>query len=162
MKECFQYRKPLPTKAEFIDNSSQLNIFSMNKNMVPDEATEFFIQFAKRYLLTGKSLAEICEHNSNVAKTLRKHNVSSTRHMNLAEFRSVRVLIHSTSTNFRLASYGISLNRYFRPTFLMAKKYYRVKKRKLLLQIVKKPTKKAKYLPNWLSHCRLMTNYLIC
>lgn len=73
----FNYRKPLSTKAEFNENTSQLNIFSMNKNLVPDEATEFFIQFAERYLLTGKPLSEICEHNSNVAKNLQKYNVSS-------------------------------------------------------------------------------------
>ncbi len=63
-------------KAEFSHNASQLNIFAVNKYPDPDEATDFFIQFALHYLLSGKSLIEICEYNSSVARNLGKYNVN--------------------------------------------------------------------------------------
>ncbi|XP_071543764.1 GATOR2 complex protein WDR24-like isoform X1 [Panulirus ornatus] len=39
------------------------------------------VQSAKQYLLTGRSLAEICEHNAGVARKLNRHQVALTWQM---------------------------------------------------------------------------------
>ncbi|XP_045612985.1 GATOR2 complex protein WDR24 isoform X2 [Procambarus clarkii] len=44
-------------------------------------STHHLVESAKQYLLTGRSLAEICEHNSGVAKKLNRHQVSLTWQM---------------------------------------------------------------------------------
>lgn len=41
-----------------------------------EEASGFFVQLAMNYILTGKPITDICDHNSEVAKSLGKINVS--------------------------------------------------------------------------------------
>ena len=38
-------------------------------------SSHHIVQSAHQYLLTGRSLAEICEHNAGVAKQLSRHQV---------------------------------------------------------------------------------------
>ncbi|XP_069952963.1 GATOR2 complex protein WDR24 isoform X3 [Cherax quadricarinatus] len=44
-------------------------------------SSHHLVQSAKQYLLTGRSLPEICEHNSAVAKKLNRHQVALTWQM---------------------------------------------------------------------------------
>lgn len=44
-------------------------------------STHHLVQSAKQYLLTGRSLAEICEHNASVAKKLNRPQVAQTWQM---------------------------------------------------------------------------------
>lgn len=39
---------------------------------------EWFVETAKRYLLHGKPLPDLCEHNANVAAQLKRPHVSQT------------------------------------------------------------------------------------
>lgn len=38
----------------------------------------WFIETANKYLLHGKSLPDLCEHNANVASQLKRHQVSQS------------------------------------------------------------------------------------
>ncbi|KAK8398935.1 hypothetical protein O3P69_004206 [Scylla paramamosain] len=44
-------------------------------------SSHYIVQSAHQYLLTGRSLAEICEHNAGVAKQLSRHQVALTWQM---------------------------------------------------------------------------------
>lgn len=68
-------RRSTQLKAEFNQNTSQLNIFSLNKYPIAENSNDYFIQFAMQYILSGKSIIEICEHNSSIAKGLGRYNV---------------------------------------------------------------------------------------
>lgn len=57
---------------KFYQALSKLNLF-ISKNR---KETRWFIETAKKYLLVGKSLAELCDHNAAVAKELGRHHIS--------------------------------------------------------------------------------------
>ncbi|KAK7072621.1 WD repeat-containing protein 24 [Halocaridina rubra] len=66
-------------------NETNGQVLSSVQMLVCDEdnllSTYHIIQSAKQYLLTGRSLAEICEHNASVAKKLNRPQVALTWQM---------------------------------------------------------------------------------
>lgn len=65
-------RKVVPHSEQFYQASS--NMFMFNNNSIRE--THWFCESARRYILTGRSLVEMCEHNAAVAKSLGRTNVS--------------------------------------------------------------------------------------
>lgn len=83
MNFFFFFRKPSINSDNFHDASSSLHNFTNNKS-VPNA----FYKCATQYILHGKSLTEMCDHNANVAKSLGKNHVSiSHNKINIHIFR---------------------------------------------------------------------------
>lgn len=66
------FRKTSINSDNFHQASSSLHRF-VNKDT---SQTSAFYSCATKYILQGKSLTEMCEHNANVAKEVKKHHVS--------------------------------------------------------------------------------------
>ncbi|XP_026880608.2 GATOR complex protein WDR24 isoform X1 [Electrophorus electricus] len=75
----FFFKKPDVTE-QFAQVSSALSVFEFEANG-GDEGRgrmDWFVETARRYLLTGKPFAELCDHNAKVAKELNRPQVSTT------------------------------------------------------------------------------------
>ncbi|KAL7979114.1 hypothetical protein Chor_015138 [Crotalus horridus] len=62
---------------EFISSSSALSVFEADAGC-DASSMDWFVQTAKQYLLTGRPLAELCDHNAKVAKELKRNQVAQT------------------------------------------------------------------------------------
>ncbi|XP_030625773.1 GATOR2 complex protein WDR24 [Chanos chanos] len=70
----FFFKKPDVTE-QFAQVSSALSVFETAPGGAP---MDWFIKTARRYLLSGRPFAELCEHNAKVAKDLNRPQVSTT------------------------------------------------------------------------------------
>jgi hypothetical protein len=72
-------RKTPPHSEQFCQANSVMHRFLCKS---PRE-TQCFHECARRYILTGRPLADICDHNATVAKDLNRHHVSNILVCNL-------------------------------------------------------------------------------
>lgn len=71
----FFKRKLDPTEQfEFISSSSALSVFEADTECDAG-SMDWFVRTAKQYVLTGRPLAELCDHNAKVAKELKRNQV---------------------------------------------------------------------------------------
>lgn len=69
----FFKRKLDPTEQfEYISSSSALSVFETD---VESGSMDWFVRTAKQYVLAGRPLAELCDHNAAVAKELDRNQV---------------------------------------------------------------------------------------
>ncbi|NWI87473.1 WDR24 protein, partial [Pitta sordida] len=72
----FFKRKLDPTEQfEYISSSSALSVFETD---VESGSMDWFVHTAKQYVLAGRPLAELCDHNAKVAKGLDRNQVAQT------------------------------------------------------------------------------------
>ncbi|MGH0183901.1 UNVERIFIED_CONTAM: hypothetical protein FKN15_019485 [Acipenser sinensis] len=70
----FFFKKPDLTE-QFAHESSALSVFETD---LESSRMDWFVKTARRYLLSGKSFGELCDHNAKVAKELNRPQVSTT------------------------------------------------------------------------------------
>ncbi|XP_051878317.1 GATOR complex protein WDR24 isoform X1 [Pristis pectinata] len=70
----FFFKKP-DLSEQFANVSSALNVFETE---LGSNSMDWFVNMAQQYLLTGRSLAELCDHNAKIAKELYRYQVAQT------------------------------------------------------------------------------------
>ncbi|XP_048408373.1 GATOR complex protein WDR24 isoform X3 [Stegostoma tigrinum] len=70
----FFFKKP-DLSEQFANVSSALNVFEMEGG---SNTMDWFVNMAQQYILTGRSLAELCDHNAKIAKELFRYQVAQT------------------------------------------------------------------------------------
>ncbi|XP_059835219.1 GATOR complex protein WDR24 isoform X3 [Hypanus sabinus] len=70
----FFFKKP-DLSEQFANVSSALNVFETEQGSSP---MYWFVNMAQQYLLTGRSLAELCDHNAKIAKECYRYQVAQT------------------------------------------------------------------------------------
>ena len=70
----FFFKKPDLTE-QFAHVSSALSVF---ESSLESKRMDWFVKTARLYLLSGKSFAELCDHNAKVAKELNRPQVSQS------------------------------------------------------------------------------------
>ncbi|KAE8744591.1 hypothetical protein FOCC_FOCC008720 [Frankliniella occidentalis] len=65
-------RKSHLTSEQFCQATSSMHLYSVKAV----RETRWFVESARRYILNGRSLAEMCDHNAGVARELGRHQVS--------------------------------------------------------------------------------------
>lgn len=65
-------RKTHLTSEQFCQATSSMHLYSVKAI----RETRWMVESARRYLLSGRSLAEMCDHNAGVARDLGRHQVS--------------------------------------------------------------------------------------
>lgn len=78
---CFQHffpfsiypnRKSNLTSEQFCQATSSMHLYSVKAI----RETRWMVESARRYILSGRSLAEMCDHNAGVARELGRHQVA--------------------------------------------------------------------------------------
>ncbi|XP_007903057.1 GATOR complex protein WDR24 isoform X2 [Callorhinchus milii] len=70
----FFFKKP-DLSEQFANVSSALSVFETEAG---SNSMDWFVQTARQYILTGRPLAELCDHNAKVAKELYRFQVAQT------------------------------------------------------------------------------------
>lgn len=70
----FFFKKSDPTEP-FTNVSSALTVFETD---LESSSMDWFVQTAKQFILAGRPLAELCDHNAKVARELNRHQVAQT------------------------------------------------------------------------------------
>ncbi|XP_043926547.1 GATOR complex protein WDR24 [Protopterus annectens] len=70
----FFFKKSDPTEP-FTNVSSALTVFETD---LESSSMDWFVQTAKQFILAGRPLADLCDHNAKVARELNRHQVAQT------------------------------------------------------------------------------------
>ncbi|XP_014345019.1 GATOR2 complex protein WDR24 [Latimeria chalumnae] len=70
----FFFKKPDPTE-QFANVASALSVFETE---LESSCMDWFVKTARQYILAGRPLAELCDHNAKVAKKLNRSQVAQT------------------------------------------------------------------------------------
>ncbi|NWT18289.1 WDR24 protein, partial [Vireo altiloquus] len=102
----FFKRKLDPTEQfEYISSSSALSVFETD---MESGSMDWFVHTAKQYVLAGRPLAELCDHNAKVAKGLDRNQVAQTWTMLRIIYSSLGT-VSSTNLNHSMGKGGTAL-----------------------------------------------------
>ncbi|KAL4222635.1 WD repeat-containing protein 24 [Mactra antiquata] len=72
------HKKSTDRHDHFVDVAPYMQVFLDTGQVVPIEELSWMVESAKRYLLTGKSIEELCKHNAQVSLSLNRGQVAQS------------------------------------------------------------------------------------